>query len=54
MLKTLRTVRRASYRTGSVLGDVIALRSPGTAAKRFLLRKPAYRAGGKLLRKLLP
>ena len=50
------TIRRALYRSGSVLGDVqaakrsIETRSPAPAARR-ILRKALYRGLGAALRK---
>jgi hypothetical protein len=54
MTTTLRTIRRLAYRTGSVLGDVQAVSSgnPRKIASRFLIRKPAWRAASRILRRL--
>jgi hypothetical protein len=50
----LRRVRRATYRLGSLLGDVDAITSgdPERMAKRFLIRKPLGRLFGRVMRRI--
>jgi len=52
-MKIINKIRRALYRTNSVLGDANAIsRGPGPTAKRFLVRKPAWRTFSKFMRKV--
>jgi hypothetical protein len=53
-VKLLRKSRRGAYRYAALAGDVNAIaRGPKATVARFLIRKPAYRLFGRLMRKLV-
>jgi hypothetical protein len=52
-MRMIGKTRRVLYRTGSVLGDINAVsRGPVPTAKRFLIRKPLWRAFSRAMRGL--
>ncbi len=51
-IRTLRRTRRAAYKYARIAGDINAIAGgPGPAARRFLVRKPLWKAFGKAMRK---